>query len=401
MARLPGVLPQVAPADPALARAGVLAVAPGPRGGAVLIHLRGRWLVVDEIAPLGARGLDTPTARRALDALLARHGNPARVRADLATPAGEHLAAPGVSIAIEPRRLAEALAWPEVAAAPSRQALELLRARCDDTAAVIARGPLRRLGATVDAAAGVLRARASWELDRDEPLAKVLAATTGGVLPRGADLEGVAASLHVYVAGWAPLARLPHRGFAPGVPPVFSPCLPALAPLAALYGWPAQIGTLIANLASVEPDAGGILAGLGEALLLIHQVADRLERARASVEVALDERAAAALPLLADGVWGPTTPGPGLRIWGTGRLQAFARGGDRHTGGLALGDAVELHLAHLRRASPPPAGTVAELRAEALPIPDQPLLSIFLRHLDAAARFDGVALRLDATAGAP
>jgi hypothetical protein len=376
-----------------LGAAGVLAIAPGPRGGLVVVALRGRWLAVDELIPVG-RAFRWHSDGDRLLRLVARRGG------RLASPALRHLDAAGVSALVVPARLTAAVLWSELAAVPlTRAGIERVRARCATTAAVVARGPLGDLGATVTAGAGALAVDATWAVAA--PLAAVLSATRTAPLPRAADLDGVAASLRSHVASWSALTALPGGGLTVDLPPRLTACHPALAPLVAAHGWPHQVGALARNLARAEPEAAPLIAGLGPFVAVLHDVpADphRLDDLHVSIEVAIAPAIAPALTRLADIVWGPSTV-DGARRWGRGRLRAFAR--DERTAGIAVGTADARHLALPRAAGPAPAQTVAEARLSVAALAALSPLAALAGNLTARARWDAGALRIDLQATAP
>jgi len=385
-----------------LARAGAVAIAAGPRGGVLVFHVRASWLVVDEIVPIG-RPLRWRDDAALVDRLLARR-DPAAARRRLASPASRHLASPGVAVVLEPAAAAAAILWNRVLAdgPPPRATLEELRTRCSATAAMLARGPLGAIGATVAARSERVSIAATWEVARG-PVATTLAATRDGGLPRDADLAGTDASLATYVASWSPLAALPAVGLTVDLPPRLAPCHPDLAPLAAAYAWPHQLGAVLRNLGQAEPaDAPAILAGLGPTLAVVHAPVDGppsdLTHLRASVEVALAPAIATRLAALADGVWGPPAVDGAARRWGSGRLVAFARtAGGAPTGGVAMHAAPALALT--RRAAPPPDGTVLEARLSRRAAGwISPLLTVLIGDVAATARWDGAALQLYASA---
>jgi hypothetical protein len=380
-----------------LGRAGVLALAPGPRGGIVAIALHGRWLVVDELVPVGRPLRWHSDADRVLR-LLAR-----RATARASSPPLRHLDVAGVSALLIPARFTAAVLWSELAAAPlTRAGIERVRLRCATTAAVTARGPLGDLGATLRARPGALEVDATWAVAA--PLAGVLAATRPAPLPRAGDLDGTAASLRSHVASWAPLAGLSFAGFTADLPPRLAACHPALAALALAYGWPHRIGALARNLTRAEPEAGPLIAGLGPFVAVVHDLPAAPEQLRdlhVSVEVAIAPAIVPALTRLADLVWGPGRGDAGLRRWGQGRLRAFARTGPPPTAGLAVGTAAAGHGALPRAAGPASAHTVFELRLAAAALTPLTPLAALAGEVAARARWDAGALRIDLQATAP
>lgn len=321
-----------------LTKDGVLAVLAVPFTNDLgFVHRRGDVLVIDMVRTFSGLPVAWDKDKTALRALLKRQPKNFAKRIASGDGAAAVLADPGVALWLDPNRLIDlsvagnmSSTLEYVAAGNSIGAAPDYEAACAGYRDIANSGPFTDMAATLTATKAGMRTELIWGLRAAYKLAASLIVRDDGLLAPSTTGDAVIAG-GLNMAGFSALRALPRpdvlTGGAVDMWLETMRCGPTALPMAAAFGWPQILGSLLDDIAGINGEADLVIGAARNVAFAAQTIGPSRDDNIGAVEVSFAPAAADTVGHWNDQVFGATRQITGTTrsytSWGRGKLRPY------------------------------------------------------------------------------